>query len=477
MFIGAVPAQAVEQITRVVPFGEWREVFVGCSGSFRFDRAVREVHKSVTVHSNDVSLLSCSLGALATGAEFPIAFTGRLAFIEPLVSGQTFLARVAAVEVALTMATYKGENAFAQAHFAHYQERFADFLKPATARLVAFLDGLRIASFFAGDFREQGRRAAAAGGGIFAFPPTYKMGYERQYKFVDQNTDWQRPAYDIWDPTQLESWIDDLDKLGVRYCVLTDHALEHHEPVTAFHPGGSSKPVYSFADRARSSIRGTSATSQPFRYRPLDPKVLSATSVVEIITASSGQMNFLKDHYLSKGIAHGSGNGNFLVMIDGNLAGGFILKRNRVVKEGFLYLLCDFAISPKSRVSKLVAMLATSEVVVHRLEMVSVRRLTGVYTTASTDRPVSMKYRGIFDLVGREPGKLLYASKVRRQTPAEIYAEWFARFVGNARAPGEAGGPEAAGQERPLHEGDGVRAPGGEHPAGRLPDQLAAGTP
>ena len=71
MFVGAVPRPAVEQITRSVPFTEWRQVFVGCSGSFRFDRAVRDVHPTVAVHSNDVSLLSCSLGALATGDRVP----------------------------------------------------------------------------------------------------------------------------------------------------------------------------------------------------------------------------------------------------------------------------------------------------------------------------------------------------------------------------------------------------------------------
>ena len=66
---------AVEQITRTVPFTEWREVFVGCSGSFRFDRAVRDVHPSVRVHSNDVSLLSCALGALAAGTTVNLSFT------------------------------------------------------------------------------------------------------------------------------------------------------------------------------------------------------------------------------------------------------------------------------------------------------------------------------------------------------------------------------------------------------------------
>lgn len=94
MFVGAVPLPAIEQITRAVPFAEWRNVFVGCSGSFRFDRAVKDVHPSIAVqHSNDVSLLSCALGAHLTDEGFPITFKGRLAFIEDLLAGQPFAAR------------------------------------------------------------------------------------------------------------------------------------------------------------------------------------------------------------------------------------------------------------------------------------------------------------------------------------------------------------------------------------------------
>jgi hypothetical protein len=179
----------VEQITRFVPFTDWRQVFVGCSGSFRFDRAVRDVHPTIAVHSNDVSPLSCSLGALATGAEFPIAFEDRLASIEPPLAGQSFTARAAAVEVALEMAKYKGANSYAQAHIAHYEERFVDFLAPVWKRLEAFLEGLHIASFHPRGFREQARRVAEVGGGVAEFPPTYKNGYERLYRFVDECTD------------------------------------------------------------------------------------------------------------------------------------------------------------------------------------------------------------------------------------------------------------------------------------------------
>jgi hypothetical protein len=473
MFVGAVPLPAVEQITRAVPFGDWRQVFVGCSGSFRFDRAVKDVHPSVLVHSNDVSLLTCSLGALATGGAFPLTFTGRLAFMEAALAGRSFLDRVAAVEVALEMAKYKAGNVYAQTHFAHYQERFDDFLTPAAARLAVFLEGLDIASFSPGDFRAQAARAAAVGGGVAAFPPTYKNGYERLYRFVDDNTTWDRPPYDVWDPLKLEDWLDELDTMGVRYCVLTDHELDHHHPATVYR-GASNKPVYTFADQAGTSVRRAVNRSQPFRYTRLDPEALTPRARVEIIAATSGQMNFLKDIYLAKGIAHVTGVANFLVMIDGQLAGGFIFARSKYGGDD-IYLLSDFALSPKSRVSKLIAMLATSEAVIGRMEVKLMQRIEDVKTTAFTPRPVSMKYRGIFELVSRKPGFLNYASKVRRQTPAAIYAEWFQRFIANARHQGAVVGADVAGKKRSLHEGADVLAAGGEHQKGRLPDQLSAG--
>ena len=99
-----------------------------------------------------------------------------------------------------------------------------------------------------------------------AFPPTYKNGYERLYKFVDECTDWERPSYDIWDPAKIEDWIDELDAMRVRYCVLTDHILDHHEPVTVYR-SQSNKPVYTFADRAVSSVRRATHSTEEFRYR------------------------------------------------------------------------------------------------------------------------------------------------------------------------------------------------------------------
>jgi hypothetical protein len=78
------------------------------------------------------------------------------------------------------------------------------------------------------------------------------------------------------------------------------------------------------------------------------------------------------------------------------------------------------------------------------MEVKLVQRIESVVTTAFTDKPVSMKYRGIFEIIGRSPGMINYASKVRRTTPDGVYVEWFQRFIANARHKGAPVRPEAA---------------------------------
>ncbi len=90
MFIGAVPKEVVGQVLSTVPFDAWGDVYVGCSGSFRFDRAVKMRHPGCRVYSNDVSLLTCSIGALAMGREFGSRSRASSSSSKPRSPGWTF---------------------------------------------------------------------------------------------------------------------------------------------------------------------------------------------------------------------------------------------------------------------------------------------------------------------------------------------------------------------------------------------------
>ncbi len=210
MFVGSVPRPVVDQILRTVAFGDWGRVFVCCSGGFRVDRAIKVKWPGVRLISNDVSLYSVSLGRLLISDPFPIRFTERLEFIENAIDPDDFEARVAAVMVAHEMVAYRGNNIWAKTHFRHYVDEFGEYLADAKTKLRSFQQRTVIDGFMAGDFRRQAERVTHKGGGVVAFPPTYRGGYERMHRFVDENTEWDRPAYEVWHCCPVKSRIESI---------------------------------------------------------------------------------------------------------------------------------------------------------------------------------------------------------------------------------------------------------------------------
>jgi hypothetical protein len=331
--------------------------------------------------------------------------------------------------VAVAMAKYRGKNDFARAHYDHYVNRFATFHADARERLLKLLTLIPIASFHAGDFLEQVERAAEADGGFLCFAPTYKGGYERMYRFIDEGTEWVRPQYGVWDPSKVGGLIEQLDERGIRYGVLCDQELERAEPASVFHGGG--KPVYVYTNTRAASLRRRRQKAIAFGYKPLDPAELTADSKVEICEIDNARINFLKDVYLAKGIDHKSGTSNYVVLLDGMLAGGFSFTQQRFGdRTRSIYLLSDFATARERRLSKLIPLLASSRLVASAINRKLMIRIERVETTAFTGKPVSMKYRGIYELHKREAGFLQYHSRIREQTPEEIYRDWYAKHAG-----------------------------------------------
>jgi hypothetical protein len=461
MFVGAVPKEVVQQMLATVAFDEWGDVFIGCSGSFRVDRAIKMRHPTVRVHSNDVSLLTCSVGALAMGRTFDIRFRDELAFVEELMQGAGFERRVGAVMVACAMGQFTGKNEFARSHFAHYRAHFEDYLFDTLPKLRTLVSEIKIEAFHAGDFLEQVDRAAAAGGGFACFAPTYKGGYERIYRLVNANTDWPEPPYGMWDPKKLPILIDDLDARGIPYCVFSDTLLEGRQPTTEFR--GSNKPVYTYSKARAASIRRRTPGEKRFKYTPIDAASITASSRVEVRVADGAQMNYLKNVYLAKGIHHVTGQMNYVAFVDGQLVGGFIFAQSRFGdKTKELYLLSDFSISRERKLSKLVAMLATSRDVIRPINRKLVADIEEIKTTAFTKNPVSMKYRGIYELTGRAEDHLQYTAKVRDASLQEIFDEWFQRFgkAEDGSRPDAGAGPRSDARARAGGRPGGGRAEG-----------------
>ena len=241
---------------------------------------------------------------------------------------------------------------------------------------------------------------------------------------------WPEPSYDVFDPDDLPAWIESLREAGGQFWVGADRQLPKLEPAFAFF-SGRNRPVFSYATATTTSVRSRVGKATSFKYEALDATTLKASSKVTLVPIKSEHMSFLKDKYLALGLEHVTGMYNVAVYIDGALAGGFIYSRDTSGRLDVLYLLSDFSVSRDRRLSKLIAMLAASEVPVRAFDRVLAQKSRLVMTTAFTDKPVSMKYRGIYELHARKTGFLQYRSEVRSGSPDEVYRDWWRRFGGH----------------------------------------------
>jgi hypothetical protein len=57
-----------------------------------------------------------------------------------------------------------------------------------------------------------------------------------------------------------------------------------------------------------------------------------------------------------------------------------------------------------------------------------IRRLTSIITTAFTDKPVSMKYRGVYELYKRGKGFLNYRTEFTSATFQEVIGLWMKKY-------------------------------------------------
>ncbi|MEV0318163.1 hypothetical protein [Streptomyces sp. NPDC050659] len=168
------------------------------------------------------------------------------------------------------------------------------------------------------------------------------------------------------------------------------------------------------------------------------------------------------------------------------------------------YLLSDFAVAPTDypRMSKLIVLAATSAETQLLCQRAFSRRIRAASTTAFSNNPVSMKYRGLLRLTKRGPPnendwkfQLQYQGAMgghTRRRAADVdgtvgrshelkHRDGSLAMLGADAAGRAADGtersahPDAAGRERPVPAARAVPAARGEHTPRRVLDLDAAG--
>lgn len=427
MFVGSLSKKVCWQMLHFGKLEEWGNVFVGCSGSFRIESVLSGAIKTCRIFSNDVSFLSCAIGHAALGRPFKAQYSGELAFLTPY-GGTDALHAIAAAGVALEYAATSANNEYGRQKRQEIIRQAPLMFEHNLDKAKKLVDSLALTDFFPGDFRQQIVRAVEAGGGFIAFAPTYRGGYESQYKVLNENIAWDAPSYEIWDPRNTGDLVTQCETAHIPYLIFSDRLLEIKQPSFFFE--GSGHPVYAYG-KAPASLRRDSIKVQPFRYKPIDPAQLHQNSAVQIAEVSSPCINFLRSIYLTKGISFKNGMANFLVLIDGMVAGGIIYSQSRYGdRNREVYVLSDFSLRRERRLAKLIAMMSTCRALISILNKRWLVKLDTVSTAVFTNKPVSMKYRGVFKIKNKhgKNGSIYYQSYVREMTQQEIYQLWWDKY-------------------------------------------------
>ncbi|MEW5724779.1 MAG: hypothetical protein AB1896_16825, partial [Thermodesulfobacteriota bacterium] len=121
------------------------------------------------------------------------------------------------------------------------------------------------------------------------------------------------------------------------------------------------------------------------------------------------------------------------VFIDGYLFGflSYSLARNGGSQNmlTYIYQMSDFVVRTNiGRLSKLLLLITTTREVRDIIRKHFIAPFERIYTTAFTDKPVSMKYRGVYDLAKRGEGFLNYEAPMGTRTLPEAVETWVKRY-------------------------------------------------
>lgn len=159
--------------------------------------------------------------------------------------------------------------------------------------------------------------------------------------------------------------------------------------------------------------------------------------LLKLAPLTLGQFNALRSRYLNPRITPGRAKLAIAVKDGtGKILGVFAMDLASYAPDE-AYLLSDFAVAPTDypRLSKLIVLAATSRETQLLCQRAFSRRIRGVATTAFSDNPVSMKYRGLLRLTKRSPSneggwafQLQYQGAMGEHTLAEALEAWAKRW-------------------------------------------------
>ena len=414
MFHGSVPPSMCSMVHGAVKTWTASDILVGCSGNFTIERSLHDL-KRFGLWGNDVTLYSCAIGQYLAGTPISLTVNPDLGtdygWLTPYLG--TPSSTLATVLLASNMVLGLGKvNSYYDRQRAAYREQWPA-LHAKTLERVETTE-LSLSGFLAGDALDAVAQAPP-GAGVIAFPPFFGNDYEKMFQNLERLFVWEtKPAYPEMD--------------GARRSLLFDAMRERTHWLYGTHLREDGKdgflrgmtqttnrgtPIYVYSSSARSQIAVPRQDTEPVTI----PRLRSGQEIggrLTIHEISYPQFSALRSLYMNRHIKPGQASQGFAVCADGVMVGVYavstaptVAQWDHAVAGPHVYLMSDFPVRPTDypKLAKLVLIAALSKESQQLIERGAGKRARSLVTTAYSQRPVSMKYRGLFRLLNRKEAK------------------------------------------------------------------------
>ncbi|MBV6343082.1 hypothetical protein [Candidatus Magnetobacterium casense] len=418
MFLGSIPkkiAQELEAITR-------EKVIVLGSGNFRSEIAMQGRENLIT--SSDVSTYSTIIGEYLCDGDYKKEVVGELSILNEY-SGAEYVAGIVQLLDFSQLRDIEADNRIKR----HIVKNLDKMIKDKAVGIAKLKEIMRLERFVRQCMVSLYDKPEFERHLILAFPPTYTAGYEKMFKKFNESIIDRLPPY-----TEIDNEVYELLCHGIiergKYVLYTDRPVEGVDPLILYQEP-KKKPVFLYSDYLK--------TKKYITVNMEMPEIgVYERATFEDIERDGIQLGYLsmKDEayfrtvYIKKAVPSTPQNSVAVMLKSGEKIVGIVLYSTS--KHDQTYLWADYAISEAPRVSKLVLTIAKTRECVKFFDSRYVMWTKRLKTTVFTKQPVSMKYRGVFELVFRneKEGKLLYEADVVDNTVEEVVAGWLEKSRG-----------------------------------------------
>lgn len=431
MFVGSINSKIRNLIYSEKEIFRGKNVCVGCSGNFTVEQILQGL--DCRIWSNDVAMYSSLIGSYLAGKPLHTEIIDpEYSWLSPYLADEG-VGRIAAVALLFEMLKQeKGNNLQQLRLFAHYKNNFAEYHRKSCTRIEETLSKIKIDEYTSQDVYRLYEYLPTDWVRV-AFLPTYVGGYEKLYSRLEKIIAWNAPVYDLLTPERYEETIGFMQR-GY-YLYLADHDRKE-DGLFAIVKTGRLKNVYLYSNlpfKKSYVIPYAKYTKSKWKLLPANYQI-TEVSRITYHKATNDQLNYYKNLFLKKGIEYTTGMSPLMVFLDGYLFGFLLFD---VIRYGLdqekatrgVYMLSDFIIaSPINKLSKLLLLATKTKELQEILRAKFIQAVDFILTTAFTDKPVSMKYRGVYDLMKRGEGFLQYTAKSGTITTQEAVKIWIRKY-------------------------------------------------